>query len=155
MKDVTVEVVVLGMNAKVFDSFRTLSREQFQHDVTQCRVQHGRLEVARPGLVLLGDGDTVFVRRFFEVLDNKKLENEKSRKTIKRLIWSETKKIVIVRVSFTFPSVLEKDQTLNNKNVVLGLNYFTHSSCYSILNQKKSKSKILEPRIARTARSSI
>ena len=65
MKDVTVEVVVLGMNAKVFDCFRTLSREQFQHDVTQCRVQHGRLEVARPRLVLLGDGDTVLVRRFF------------------------------------------------------------------------------------------
>ena len=65
MKDVPVEVVVLRMNAKVLDGFGTLSREKLQHDIAQRCVQHGRLEVARPGLVLLGDGDTVLVRRLF------------------------------------------------------------------------------------------
>jgi hypothetical protein len=63
VKDVSIVVVILCVNAEVLDRLRAFPREELEHDVAQRRVQDGRLVVARSGLVLLGDGESVFVRR--------------------------------------------------------------------------------------------
>ena len=61
VKDVSVKVVVLCMDAKVLHRLWTLVREQLQDDVTQSCVKDCSLKVPRPGLVLLCGCDSIFV----------------------------------------------------------------------------------------------
>ena len=64
MENMSVEIVVLGVAAKVLDRFRALASKQLHDDVPLGGVKDGRLEVLRPRLVLFGNGRSVIVGRF-------------------------------------------------------------------------------------------
>ena len=63
MENMSVEIVVLGVAAKVLDRFRALASKQLHDDVPLGGVKDGRLEVLRPRLVLFGNGRSVIVGR--------------------------------------------------------------------------------------------